>query len=63
MDQKLHVCGAGEAELVCALPALALTQRHAAPELASARARRNASGRLTPFSGPKVRLEQALCAL
>ncbi|CAK0783978.1 hypothetical protein CVIRNUC_007181 [Coccomyxa viridis] len=44
----------GEAELVCALPALALTQRHAAPELANARARHEASGRLAPFSGPKV---------
>ena len=63
MEQRLHLRGAGEAELVCALPALALTQRHAAPELASARARHNASGRLTPFSGPKVRLEQLLYAL
>ena len=48
---------------MCALPALALTQRHAAPELANARARHEASGRLAPFSGPKVRPEHVFCAL
>ena len=48
---------------MCALPVLALTQRHAAPELANARPRHEASGRLAPFSGPKVRPEHVFCAL
>ena len=39
---------------MCALPALRLTQQHAAPEVVSASLANDVSGRLTPFNGPKV---------
>lgn len=41
----------GEAEHVCALQ---LTQQHVAPEVLRARLTHDISGRLAPFSGPKV---------
>ena len=44
----------GDAEHVCALPALQLTQQHVAPEVLHARLAHDISGRLAPFSGPKV---------
>ena len=51
-DQSL--ANTGEAEHVCALPALRLTQPHAAPEVVAASLANEISGRLTPFNGPKV---------
>ena len=39
---------------MCALPALRLTQQHAAPEVVAASLANDISGRLTPFNGPKV---------
>ena len=39
---------------MCALPALRLTQQHAAPEVVSSSLASDVSGRLTPFNGPKV---------
>ena len=45
---------------MCALPALRLTQPHAAPEVVSASLANDVSGRLTPFNGPKVQPSRML---
>ena len=54
-----------DSERVCALPALQLTQQHVAPEVLRARLACDISGRLVPFSGPKVHhllfLEMSCC--
>lgn len=57
----------GDAEHVCALPVLQLTQQLVAPEVLRARLAHDISGRLAPFSGPKVHsvlfLEVSCCSL